>query len=412
MTSEGKQQRFEMPVKRNMGLIIGNNGLGVIADAIFELGVLWYVLDRTESAFITSIITTLSMCIHVFAGPFIGVIVDRMNPKSALKNAYVAMGLVGIIMVVSYLFFINYIVFSILAVVVLNNLAQMFINPSITRMLPQLIGMERIAEVKGYLSTANSTASLIGNALAGFLLTMIGFVGVMLTHSFIFLLAALLTLGLVVPNAETKETAFTRKGYWQDFRKGVEALKSHQALLVLTLMNMGINIFSIGYLYIVIFKNQYHGSSSAYGVFEATGVIASMMAGLLAGRLAKKMKPGLILMASLILSSSCMILIGMCHHLILMFIFSAIQNFMGVLYMTVFSTLSITLVNPELRARVNSLVIALSSLAMPITTLLGGFLADVLPIKYIFYVSGCWGILMGLLPLFNKEVRGLEKLRG
>ncbi|WP_077613898.1 hypothetical protein [Caenibacillus caldisaponilyticus] len=63
MTSEGKQQRFEMPVKRNMGLIIGNNGLGVIADAIFELGVLWYVLDRTESAFITSIITTLSMCI-------------------------------------------------------------------------------------------------------------------------------------------------------------------------------------------------------------------------------------------------------------------------------------------------------------------------------------------------------------
>jgi DHA3 family macrolide efflux protein-like MFS transporter len=179
MTSEGKQQRFEMPVKRNMALIIGNNGLGVIADAIFELGVLWYVLDRTESAFITSIITTISMCIHVFAGPFIGVIVDRMNPKSALKNAYVAMGLVGIIMVVSYLFFINYIVFSILAVVVLNNLAQMFINPSITRMLPQLIGMERIAEVKGYLSTANSMASLIGNALAGFLLTMIGFVGVM-----------------------------------------------------------------------------------------------------------------------------------------------------------------------------------------------------------------------------------------
>ncbi|WP_427392401.1 hypothetical protein ACPVTF_16120 [Geobacillus icigianus] len=69
-----------------------------------------------------------------------------------------------------------------------------------------------------------------------------------------------------------------------------------------------------------------------------------------------------------------------------------------------------TLVKPEYRARIDTLVASISSLAMPLTVFLTGYLADIIPVHYIFYFTGIWGTLMGIIPLLSKEIHQLENL--
>ncbi|WP_235851618.1 MFS transporter [Heyndrickxia camelliae] len=293
-------------VKRNMSFIVCTSAIGSIAEAIYTLCVSWYVLDRTGSAFLTSAIAAISFIVNVFAGPFIGVLVDRFNPKSAMKKAYIVMALIGVALALSYIFFRDYIVFSVMVMVIVNDVAQAFIFPSQNRLLPILIGKDRIAIVSGYMSSASNTAGLLGNAVAGMLLSLIGFVGVMLTHSALFILAAVLVKWLVLPKYETKEKQQHqgKRQFWTEFKEGAKILRGHNALLALTFMNMGTNIVSIGYLYMVILKTQYGATSSQYGFFEATAVMVSIVTGLFVGKIVKKFKPVVILTGARIISSS------------------------------------------------------------------------------------------------------------
>lgn len=410
MEVQMKQEKAFVPIKKNISLLVSSSALSNMADAIYTLCVSWYVLDRTGSAFLTSAIAAITFIINVFAGPFIGVLVDRTNPKSAMQKAYIAMAFIGGILIISYLLWNDYMVVSVMLMVVINDVAQSFIFPSRNRMLPGLIGNDRVAVVSGYLTSASNTATLMGNAMAGLLLSFIGFIGVMLTHSVFFLLAALLVSWLTLPNYEIKKKDRTKQQYWKEFKEGVKVLRGHRALLALTCMNLGTNIVSIGYLYMVILKTQYGANASQYGIFEAIGVAVSIITGLFVGKLAKKIKPVILLTLSQFISAGCMILFGAGHHLLFAFILFSIQIIFGMFQSIVFGTLLITLVPSEFRARVDSLVISISALMMPVTILIGGYLADHIPIRYIFYVAGAWVMLMGFAPLLSKEVRQLEKI--
>ncbi|WP_243462984.1 hypothetical protein [Mesobacillus boroniphilus] len=92
----------------------------------------WFVLDTTNSAFITSSIYAITFIINVFLGPFVGVLVDRTNPKKAMQRAYLVMGIIGVFLAFSYIFWSEYIIITVLAMVVVNDLAQaLFILPGV-----------------------------------------------------------------------------------------------------------------------------------------------------------------------------------------------------------------------------------------------------------------------------------------
>jgi len=408
-----KPKTLQIPVKRNMSLIVSTTTLGTIADAIFTLCLSWFVLERTGSAFITSAITAITYIVNVFAGPLIGVFVDRTSPKNAMIRAYIALGLIGFILIFFYLFLHDYIIVAVMAMVILNDIAQTFISPSRRRMLPNLVGTDRIAEVSGYLSSAGKTGILIGNAVGGILLSLIGFIGIMFTHSFIFLFAALLSSWLVLPKYERivhHEKSKQKKQFWREFKDGAKLLLKLRVLLVITLINMGVNIVSVGHLNIYIFKTQYGATVAQYGFIEATGVATSIITGLFIGRIIKKIKPIFPLSLGLIIPSLSIALIGFYDQLFFAYILIAIQTFFLLFYTVTVHTLLITLVQPEYRARIDTLVASISSFAMPLTVFLTGYLADIIPVRYIFYFTGIWGTLMGIIPLLSKEIHQLENL--
>ncbi|WAA08916.1 MFS transporter [Fervidibacillus albus] len=181
-----KQKEVQIPIRRNMPLVVSFSTLEQIADAIFTLCLSWFVLERTGSAFITSTIIAIRYIVNVFAGPLIGVFVDRAHPKKAMVKSYIVLAIIGFILIFFYLVLEDFIIVSIMAMVVLNDIAQTFIIPSRRRILPDLVGTERIAVVNGFIASAGQGGALFGKAIGGLLLSVIGIIGVLLTHSVIF----------------------------------------------------------------------------------------------------------------------------------------------------------------------------------------------------------------------------------
>lgn len=406
-------KELSIPVKRNMSLVVSMKTLEEIADAIFTLCLAWFVLDRTGSAFATSAITAIRYIVNIFAGPLIGVFVDRTPPKKAMVRSYVVLAFIGFILIFFYLFLEDVIVFTIMAMVILNDIAQTFIRPSQRRILPDLVGKERVVIINGYITSAGQGGALFGQAIGGILLSFIGLIGVMVTHSVIFLLAALFASWLVLPKYERpveKENEKQKGQFWAEFKEGAKVLVKHRALFNLTVINLGINFVSVGHLYIVLLKTQYGANAAQYGLLQATGVATTIVGGLLIGRLVKKVRPIYAFSIGLIVTSFTIGLLGFFDQLLLAFILQIVETLALLFYIVTFQTLLITLVKPEFRARIDTLVTSISSFAMPISIFLTGFLADIIPVRYLFYFTGFWGILMWLILLANKEVRKLEKV--
>ena len=128
-----------------------------------------------------------------------------------MVRSYIVLALIGMILIFFYIFLEDWIVFTIMAMVILNDVAQTFIRPSQRRILPDLVGEERIVIINGYMNSAAQGGALLGRAVGGILLSLIGLVGVMLTHSFIFLLAALFASWLVLPKQESSVAGMNGK---------------------------------------------------------------------------------------------------------------------------------------------------------------------------------------------------------
>ncbi|WAA08915.1 MFS transporter [Fervidibacillus albus] len=219
-----------------------------------------------------------------------------------------------------------------------------------------------------------------------------------------------------MPTYETKiqdkqpEQKGQKSRFWNEFKAGTKVLAKHRVLLSLTIINLGINIGSVGHLHIVLLKDQYGATATQFGLLQATGVATSIIGGLFIGRLIKKIKPISSLSIGLIVTSFTIILLGCFDQLILAFILKIIETFALLFYVITIQTLLITLVKPEFRARIDTLVTSISSFAMPLSIFITGYLADIIPLRYLFYVTGAWGIVMWVILLLNKEVRQLEKV--
>ena len=166
--------------------------------------------------------------------------------------------LVGIVPSVVYTTAIDLIVLFIYLALIIHVVCMLFISPAKNKLLPRIVGLPRIVRVNGYISSTSQTASLIGESISGFIIGAIGFTGVMLFHSGIYLLASILLM-LVInislpPEVEPKEKVLVPKkdSMWHELKEGFSVLKRNRPifkLIVLVATQYGANAVQFGLLH-------------------------------------------------------------------------------------------------------------------------------------------------------------------
>ncbi|MBU6081286.1 MULTISPECIES: MFS transporter [Allobacillus] len=163
-----------------------------------------------------------------------------------------------------------------------------------------------------------------------------------------------------------------------------------------------------GSLLVVLVNDQYGVGPVHFGLLNSVGAGAGILIGLFAEKLVHRYRINMTFFLCLVAGGIGFIGMGLTSQFYVALLFFLLLTSGSIVVNILFSSLIILLVEDEYRGRVFTTTAAFASILMPPLAILGGYLADVTDIMFIYLFAGIWNILWGMIPLFDHDIKGIR----
>ncbi len=230
----------------------------------------WLVLTLTNSAFLLGLVSAIGSIPVLFLSLPGGVAADRMDKRSLLI-ATQATAMVLALVLAALTHFKAVQVWHIVVLAALAGSVFAFDAPSRQAFIVEMVGKEDLLNAIALNSAIFNAARIMGPALAGVLIGVIGMAGCFLLNGVSFLAVI---VGLALIRSEYV-AAPGRLSAWQDIRLGLEYVSSNRDVLLLEVIVASFSIFGMPYAVLMpIFARDVLevGSRGLGFLMTATGV--------------------------------------------------------------------------------------------------------------------------------------------
>lgn len=383
--------------------------VSILGDTFFNLAVMWVVYAQSGSALQTSLVQVIWHLDRILFGPIAGVVADRLDRRRIMvaTNALAAL-VAGVLAAVTFARGAAPVALIYVAVFCLNSL-NTFLQPAQFSVLPEIVDRDLLASASGLFTTVRGMADFVGSALAGFVVAAAGAAWGIVADAASFVVAALaFALAPLPPRATLPAPASRdrRPGWWRDLRDGWRAMTEQPVVRALVFLSVLINVASfLGPLYPALVSQRLHGGAAAYGTIEAVGVVGGMVGGALSGALERRIGAGPLLAVGWACSGLCTIAMATSPWLPLTAACQAGGAFGLTAGGVASGAIRQVLVPPEYRGRVGGIAGSLAVVAIPLSALAGGWLADKVGVTVMFAAGGAWVLAIAALAWSNAHVR-------
>jgi len=265
---------------RNVAWLVIGQAISQIGDGLSKVALLWFVYDLTGSALYMTMIGILQTIPPLVFGPFAGVLLDRVPKRSAMIVIdSVRAGLLALIPTLYWMGFLN--LPWLYGLVFVTAMFSMAFGPALKAMEPQLVPSGQLTQINALDQGTMTIGQLLGPAISGLLIAIIGAQNVLYVNAGTFLVSALCKLPLTVKEqgpAGRRTAAVTSA--LRDLREGIRFVFVEHRLLpllmaVASLSTLGATAFI--YLLPVLVKDYLNADSMELG-----WLWASLSLGLLA----------------------------------------------------------------------------------------------------------------------------------
>jgi MFS family permease len=378
---------------------------------------MWLVWDLTGSPFYTGLAGALVQVPNALRF-LIGPLVDRWRLRPILLVTQVING-IGVLVVPLAAVMGHLSVGLLLVLMPILAFVNGFVYPAQSAAIPQIVRKDELTRANSLLSTSYQTVDTVANAVAGALIAIIGAVALFVINSITFAIAAVLFLGVTVPQTnrdnaadeeieDSESVTETDDGYVAELREGIDYVRG-SAVLAMLLGGMVVNfLFMAANAVLPAFADSL-GGPAAYGL-----LLAAMGAGRLVGTgtafLVEERSLSWVAIVGFPLSGlSWLIAVavsGVWTTAALMFVTTIIIGTFNVLF---FSLLQ-SAVDTALLGRVTALMDTLAGAMMPVGALLGGVVAGIVGSATVMYGAGVGFAGLSLYFLVHPELRSLPSV--
>ena len=401
-----------------LGGLISNTG-----DWLLIIGLPVYVYLLTGSALATSITLITAFVPNLLIGSIAGVFVDRWDRRwtMIISNLLLALGLLPMLAVHS-----KDTLWNVYVTAFFESCFDQFVYPAESALIPNLVSEEHLVSANALKSIGLNSSRLIGGALGGILLAVLGLRGVILIDAISFFFVATMILLIRMPaklqsasqlpatdvsdNDQKPESAGEKtenpvKHFAGEWLEGLQLIVRQRALTILLIMfmlqSLGEGVF--GVLLVVFVKRVLHGGSVDYGLILSIQAVGSLIGGAFIGTFGKRFAPARML-------GVCMFLFGFIDLLIIdvpiffpsillvmaLFIAVGIPGTAGVVS---FQSMLQFLVEDKLRGRVFGVATSIGALMTLLGMVLAGTLGDRLGPVLMLNIQGGMYVLSGVLVI-------------
>lgn len=391
--------------------------VSIIGDAFFNLAVMWVVFEQTSSVLSSAMVGVIWHLSSVFFAPLGGILADKFDRKMLLIIIHLLSALITLILgIVTLILNALPISLAFISIVIVNALS-IFVYPVESSIIPDIVERKQLSQVSGFFTTIAKTAHLVGTALAGFLVAGVG-AGWALNLdalSFVFVAICIAFMRLPKRESEFKKQKSQKFSYnlniISDIKSGLAYINGMKVIKSIILLSILVNMAGfIGALYPALVQTQLNAGASVFGYIQAVAVVGGILGGIVAASLSNKIKIGRLLFLSWLTAGFCTIVIGLSTLIWL----TNVSLFIRTLAITISSvhlyTIQISLVETNYRGRVDGLIRSLSTILMPLTTLLAGILGDIIGVSILFVISGVMTITVSLISLTLPDIRNAHTI--
>ena len=365
----------------------------------------WLVFRLTNSAFLLGVVGFLgSIPIFIFS-LFGGVLADRVNKRNILIFTQAAFMLLAFLLAVLTQFkFIT--PTQIMFFALFNGVIMAFDAPARQSIVVELVGKEYLFNAITLNSVAFNSSRIIGPAIAGVLISIIGMSGCFYLNGISFL-AVIIALFHIKFD---KNVICNSNSAFRDIKEGLIFISCNRLILALLSVVAGISLFGISYIILMpVFASCVLGVGvKGLGVLMSSTGIGALAGALGLTRLGNFKFKGRLLMYSVLLFSISLVAFSLSKDYFLSILALIFVGCSSVVPIALVNTLLQTNVPNEFRGRVMSLFMITFAGIVPFGNLISGILAQFWGVSAALLFSGLACLV--LFVLINFLFPGLKEL--
>lgn len=393
---------------RNISLLWGAQIVSSAGDAIYQIALLWLVLDITGSSTITGLVAMAAFLPAMLFGLYAGVIADKYNRKLIMILSNLSQALTVIVIpILLYFDYDNILLIGFFAFV--RASFSTFFPPALNALVPMITSKDRLVKVNSVLATSGQLAYLIGPLAAGLILSIVSIPYLFVIDSVSFLIAILILLFIVLPpKTKLPDKHF---GSVKELFSGIQYAAKHKPLGTLFILTIINNFFIMGPAFVgmlILVKDTLGGTASQYAFVQSGLALGMLIGSVFVYRIGNRINIGKLLLIGMILDGatySLMYFAGSVNYVLIFIVIHAL----GIPMITISRTAIIQKHSPnEYHGRLFSLVhlsvVGVTALSAAVV----GIAANYIDIKIIFLFIGIGAALCGVVGFFNPRLRSLQ----
>ena len=204
--------------------------VATIGSGMTSFGIGVYIFERTDSAFVKSMISLVAFLPTIVAGPFAGTLADRFDRRKLMVLGD-GLSTLGILLILYAIQFANSNVLLIGTGAFLSALFSSIIEPATKATVSDLLSEEDYTRASGLMQLAESARFLIAPVLCAFVMTRGGLTAVLIID----LLTIITTIAavLVIAKGLVSKESVNKQAYKQSLLQGFEAINKNAGIRVL-----------------------------------------------------------------------------------------------------------------------------------------------------------------------------------
>lgn len=384
---------------RNYQLYFAGHLVSIIGFWIQQVGIGWYVLQLTGSAFWVGTVPALGGLPLLLVTPFTGVLIDKINKQKLIVVTQTFETAIA--------FIFGLLVFSgranlpvVIILSVANGLVHSFDLPTRQAFMIEMVGKNVLASAVSLNNSLFNAARFIGPAMAGVLIAGFGVGWTFIINATSFL-PGIWAIVKIRPLYQHKAEVDIHP--WQSFKNGLAFTFGHRRIFYLMVLASATAIFMWPYqtLMPVVAENFYHSGPRGLGTLLAAAGLGSLFGAIFVSSQSDRQDKDRLSLVGLLTASLAFILFSVNSNFLLAHLLLFIGGF-GLLTQVVTTNTLVQLLAPDaMRGRVIAVYLTMFVGMMPAGNALAGLAAQYTSAPFTIGAGALIFLLFGLFLYFR-----------
>jgi MFS family permease len=366
----------------------------------------YLVYDMTDDKFLLGLVGFLSALPVLILSPVVGVVVDRFDRRKVLfaTQAFMATTLLTLATLDALGVLA---VYHILIIATLAGAASAFDWPARLSLVPNIVARDELQSAVAFNSASFNGARIVGPAVGGFLIGIIGTAACFYLSAFAFLPSMVVLMTLTIDRSIPSGVA---ESPIQNLLSGYRYIWNFPTLRSLLSVDLVPVMFGMSFFALLpaLSRDVYGQGSRGLGLLysaDGAGAFAGVM---IVASLTGLRHRGKLVLTFVTMFAVFLILFALAPNIWIGMILIAVLGISSALYGTLADTLIQTIVDDQYRGRVMAVYSTFWGLT-PIGYLQAGWVASVWGTQTAIFVNGCVVLVYVIaLSIFNADVRRLD----